>query len=93
MAAIIGTVRCISVSDIAAFTTINQSGSSATETLILWFAPGSGGGTPPDLTSFTRILHSMWLAMLRDAITNNVEVTVIHPDNSGAISSIRLGTL
>jgi hypothetical protein len=92
MALITGSVRCISVSDIAAFTTIRDAATATDETLILWFAPGSGGGTPPDLTSFTRILHSMWISLLRDAHANNLTVTVVHPNNSAAISSVRLGT-
>jgi hypothetical protein len=92
MPQITGTVRCISVSDDAGFTTIDDPTAGTSETFILWFVPGTGGGIPSDLTSFTRILHSMWLSFLREAHANNLTITLIHPEGSAEVSSIRLGT-
>jgi hypothetical protein len=91
MAEITGTVRCLSISEVVAFTTIDET-SGGSETLILWFAPGTGGGIPQTLTAFTRVLHSMWVSQLREAHTNNLTVTIIHPNDSAEINSVRLGT-
>jgi hypothetical protein len=92
MAEATGTVRCLSISEDAAFTTIDET-SGGSETFILWFAPGTGGGIPPTLTAFTRVLHSMWVSQLREAHGNNLTVTIIHPDGSAEITTVRLGTL
>jgi hypothetical protein len=91
MPLVTGTVRCIHVGDIAAFTTIEET-SGDTETFILWFAPGLGG-IPDELTSFTRIMHSMWISLLRDAHTNGLRVTVVHPSGSAEVLGLRLGVL
>jgi len=80
-----GTVSCISASEIAGFTTLEDS-SGDQETFILWF----GTTIPPNLTSFTRVLHSMWLSMLRDAQANGLSVRVAHPTSSAAISDVRV---
>ena len=93
MAEITGTVNCLQVANDSAFTTIRDSTTGDTETFILWFAPGTGSGIPQELTSFTRILHSTWVSQLRVAHANNLSVTIIHPDESAEITSIRLGTL
>ena len=92
MAETIGTVRCLSISEVAAFTTIDET-SGGSEILILWFAPGTGGGIPPTLTAFTRVLHSMWVSQLREAHANNLTVRLIHPSGSAEITSVQLGTL
>lgn len=91
MAETTGTVRCLSIAESAAFITIDET-TGGSETLILWFAPGTGGGIPQNLTAFTRILHSMWVSQLRDAHTNNRTVEIIHPDGSAEIQGVRLGT-
>lgn len=90
MAQIIGTVRCIHVADDLAFTTIDPA-AGLSETLILWFAPGTGGGIPDDLTAYTRIMHSMWVSLLREAHANDLNVTVLHPDGSAEVTAVRLG--
>lgn len=82
-----GNVTCVNVADGSAFTTIQDS-TGTRETFILYF----GTTIPPNVTSFTRILHSMWLSMLRDAMTNGLTVKVGHPTGSAAISSVQLGT-
>lgn len=92
MAQITGTVRCFQVSDDSAFTTIEDN-SGAKETFILWFAPGTGGGIPQTLTAYTRIMHSMWVSQLREALANNLSVTLTHPSGSAAITAVRLGTI
>jgi hypothetical protein len=84
-----GKVRCIAASDDAGFTTLNLTG-GGTETFILWLAPGPGG-IPRNLTSFTRILHSMWISFLRDAQANNLTVTIVHGQNSAEVGSVRMG--
>lgn len=87
MATFIGNVTCVNIADGSGFTTIEDS-SGTKETFILFF----GTSIPPNVTSFTRILHSMWLSMLRDAMSHGLTVRVVHPTGSAAISSVQLGT-
>lgn len=89
MPAKIGTVECVRVSETAAFTRI-QGIDGVDETFILWFNPGVS--IPPTLTSFTRIVHSMWLSMLREARASGLPVRISHPTGSGVVSSVQLGT-
>ena len=86
MATTTGTVKCLRVSEGAGFTTIEQS-PGVTETFILWF----GTSIPSSLTSFTRIAHSMWVSILRDAHANRLTVSVFHPDGSAIVSDVQLG--
>ena len=81
----IGTVRCVSVSEGSAFTTI-QNAAGVRETFILWFP-----GIPLSLTSFTRILHSMWLSLLREANSTGREVRIVHRDNGAEVFTVQLG--
>ncbi|HEU4456565.1 MAG TPA: hypothetical protein VFR81_26090 [Longimicrobium sp.] len=88
MATKIGTVRCISVSEGSAFTTIQDSGGGQ-ETFILWF----GSTIPASFDAFTRVLHSMWVSILRDAFTNGSTVTVITASGSAEVLTVRMGVL
>jgi hypothetical protein len=83
-----GTVECVRVSESAAFTRI-QGTDGVDETFILWYAPGTQ--IPRTLTSFTRIVHSMWLSMLREAQANSLTVQVFHPTNSAEVTALQLG--
>ena len=85
-----GTVRCVRVSEGSGFTTL-ENASGGTETFILWFAPGGGSGIPPDLTAFTRVAHSMWLSILREALASNLAVTIVHPSSSSVVNAVQLG--
>lgn len=89
MADITGTVTCIQVGDDFAFTTIND-GAGDSETFILWLSPGSN--IPPAVNAYTRVMHSMWISMLREAKANNLTVRVASPSNSAAVSFVQLGT-
>lgn len=81
-----GTVKCLRLNEGAGFTTIEES-PGVTETFILWF----GTTIPPDLTSFTRIVHSMWVSLLREAHANGLTVRISHPTNSAAVTDVQLG--
>jgi len=76
MATITGAVECIRLGDDIGFVRIRE-GSGDTETLLIWFSPS-------DPSAFTRVLHSMWVSILRDAITSNKTVTAITSSSSGA---------
>lgn len=80
-----GTVTCLSVSEGAGFTTI-QDADGSRETFILWFSTT----IPGTLTAFTRVLHSMWLALLRDAAANGWSVTISHPEDSAEVTNVRV---
>ena len=90
MPSITGTVDCLSIAEAASFVTVEDAG-GAKETFILWFFPGGGSGIPPELNSFTRVLHSMWVSLLRDAHSNGLTVTVAHPTGLAEVSAVRLG--
>lgn len=91
MAKTTGTVRCLHIANSFGFTTIDED-TGGSETLIIWWFPGTGGGIPENLTAFTRILHSMWVSQLREAQANNLTVEILHPDGSAEIEAVRLGT-
>jgi hypothetical protein len=82
-----GTVDCVSVNETAGFTTIEDS-TGDKETFILWF----GTTIPGTLTAFTRVLHSMWLALLRDAQSNGLSVTISHPSGSAEVTNVRVNS-
>jgi hypothetical protein len=86
----IGTVNCLQVSDTAGFTQIRDAAGN-TETFILWFLPGTSGGIPRTLNSFTRVLHSMWVSLLREAVAGRLTVRVSHPTNSSEVLNVQLG--
>lgn len=85
MAEMTGTVACIRVLDDAGFTQLVDS-EGGKEIFILWFGP-------PEVSAFERIMHSMWISMLRKAHANGLSVTVIHPDGQALITSLQLGEL
>jgi hypothetical protein len=83
VADIIGTVTCLQIGDDWAFTTIDD-GAGDSETFILWYFP-------TELTSFTRILHSSWVSLLREAKTANIQVRVTSSGSSAYVSMMQLG--
>jgi hypothetical protein len=89
MAEITGTVRCIRVAEGAGFTAIQDAVTGETEAFILWF----GTSIPDELTAFTRVLHSQWVSLLREAHTHNQTVTVVHPDGSAEVTALQVGTI
>lgn len=88
MPEMIGKVRCVRVNETAGFLTIEDEGTGEMEVFILWLLPGSS--IPSSLTSFTRIVHSMWLSLIRQARDDDLTVTVVHPDNSAEVVALQL---
>jgi hypothetical protein len=88
MPSMTGTVICVQVGDFAGWTQIEDAAGDR-EVFILWFSPGVT--IPQELTSFTRVLHSMWLSLLREAHTNSSTVTIFHPEDSGEVTDVVLG--
>jgi hypothetical protein len=88
-----GTVRCLRIADAFAFTAIENPATGESETFILWWFPGTGGGIPQELTSFTRVMHSMWVSLLREARSNNLNVTIVHPTDSAEVTAVQSGEL
>jgi hypothetical protein len=78
----------VQVGEFAGWTQIEDA-SGEREIFILWFNPGVT--IPQELTAFTRVLHSMWLSLLREAQTNTSTVTIFHPENSAEETDIVLG--
>jgi len=70
----IGTVECLQVGDDYGFVAITEAG-GVKEALILWYGPS-------EPSAFTRVMHSMWLSMLREAMAAGTSVTLTH--NSGS---------
>lgn len=85
-----GTVDCVSVSDLGGFTALVDAGGDR-EIFILWFNPGPPSGIPPQLDGFTRILHSMWVSLLRQAHANGLTVEITHAPNGSIVDTVQLG--
>ncbi|GGK76409.1 hypothetical protein [Mangrovihabitans endophyticus] len=83
MAVITGTVECVQIADDSGFTRIRDTTTGTAETLILWFAPVT-------VTEFTRVMQSMWVSLLREAMGNGLRVTAFHPDDSAFVGSLAL---
>ncbi|MEV0177072.1 hypothetical protein AB0I00_38965 [Streptomyces sp. NPDC050803] len=83
MAAMTGNVTCLRVFDDAGFVQLSGAG-GVKETFILWFAP-------PEISAFERIMHTMWISLLRDALVSGLPVTVLHPDGNARLTTVQLG--
>ncbi len=83
MAIIVGKVECLNIGDDNAFVRIRESATD-TETLILWF-------NPQNPSAFTRVMHSMWTSLLRDAMSDGreVRVTTGSGSNSAFITTVQ----
>jgi|1186.fasta_scaffold517643_2 hypothetical protein len=86
MAFTTGVVRCVFTADDSGFTTITDNQTATNETLVLWFAPR-------EITEFTRVLHSMWISQLREAMAGGIQVTLAHGDNDATVTSVQLGVV
>jgi hypothetical protein len=75
----------VQIADDSGFTEL-RAASGDTETFILYF----GTTIPPMVTAFTRIQQSMWLSMLREAMSNGLTVTITHPTDSAVVNIVRL---
>jgi hypothetical protein len=85
MAQMTGTVTCVRVFDDAGFTQLIDTAGEK-ETFILWFAP-------PEISAFERVMHSMWVSLLREALVNGLPVTVVHPDGNARVTTVQLGDM
>jgi len=83
MADATGKVNCVLVGDDYGFTTIDNSATSQLEIFVMWWDPG-------DIPIVDRIRFSMWVAMLRDAMSRCIDVTVSHDDDSADVLSLQL---
>jgi len=83
MPQIIGKVECIQVGDDFGFVGLREEGTDDFEAFIIWFAPALP-------TAFLRLLHSMWLSMLREAFTTGDLVRIVHDTNSAFIRNVEL---
>ena len=71
-----GKVNCLQVGDDFCFVGIVDA-NGVNEAFILWYSPS-------EPSAFTRVMHSMWLAMLREAMAAGTVVNLTH-DTGGAI--------
>jgi hypothetical protein len=65
------------------FTTIKDVTTATNETFVLWYAP-------KQITEFTRVLQSMWVSLLRQAMANSLQVTIGALDGSAQVASVQL---
>jgi hypothetical protein len=87
MAETTGTVSCVRVAEAAGFLVLQVQQTEVP--FVLWFAPGSI--FPRDLNSFTRVLHSMWLSLIREAHATGATVTVVHGNNDSNVTALGIG--
>jgi hypothetical protein len=71
------------IGDDFGFMRIIEDGTGDFEAFIIWFAPS-------EPSAFTRVLRSMWLSMLREALTTSEQVQISHADDSAFINSLRV---
>jgi hypothetical protein len=79
-----GPVTCLNVGDDYAFTSIRDQTSGQIGVYILWYYPG-------DIPVVDRMRLSMWLAMVRDAMSRCIDVSVVHDENDAYVISVQLG--
>ncbi|HEX2294101.1 MAG TPA: hypothetical protein VHN37_02205 [Actinomycetota bacterium] len=89
MPEMVGTVQCVRVGPDSGFTTIQEQGTGETETFIVWW-PGVTTSAEPSVSE--RVIHTMWISFLRQAMADNLLVRVGHPTNSGKVNYLQLGT-
>ena len=82
MAVMVGTVECVHIGDDSAFCRLRDSGGSD-ETFILWFNVSNP-------SAFTRVMHSMWVSLLRDAMTQGFSVRVSHATNDARVQTLQV---
>ena len=58
------------------------------EHFILWW---SGVTAPWDPDEGTRMTHGWWLSLLREAMANDLSVTITHESNSAIVTSLQVG--
>jgi hypothetical protein len=78
----IGTVDCLQVGDDYGFVAITEAG-GVKETLILWYGPS-------EPSAFTRVMHSMWLSMLREAMAAGTLVNLRHESGSAFVTFVQV---
>ena len=83
MATITGIVDCIRIADDVCFVKVIEDGTGDSEYFIVWVSPA-------DPSAFTRVMHSMWLSLLRDSLDSNRNVTVITAGDGATIVDIEL---
>jgi hypothetical protein len=86
MALTTGRVDCLNVGDDFGFVGIREDGTSDFEAFILWFAPS-------EPSAFTRVLNSIWLSMLQEALTTGAQVQISHNDDSAFVLNLRVNKL
>jgi hypothetical protein len=84
MASLTGPVTCFVIGDDFCFMQMTNPSTSKPEFFVVWTFPNQ-------FSSVDRIRLSMWVAMLRDAISNQIAVTVTHNDNSAAVIDLQFG--
>ena len=70
------------VNEIIAVVTLTQVATDTTEHFLLWSEIGK------TYTPSERLLHGMWLSLVRDALADGRNVRVAHPDGSALITSL-----
>ncbi len=88
-----GLVSCVKVGDDFGLTRIVFAAKAGginnrSEPFILWW---SGLVTPDPPNANLRATFDRWLAILRDAMTNNAYVTITHTKGSPVVISLQMG--
>jgi len=88
MPELIGAVRCVQVSEEAAFACVNEQGTTENTLFILWWEGVTTPATPP---ARLRLAQSNWVALLREGLAGNIPVAIGHEDNSAVVVNVQLG--
>jgi hypothetical protein len=83
MATVTGVVDCIRVLNDECFVKIIENETDEIEYFIVWVSP-------TDPSAFTRVMHSMWLSLLRDSLDSGRSVTVVTTTHGATITQVEL---
>jgi hypothetical protein len=83
MATVTGVVDCIRVLNDECLIKVIENETDEIETFIVWVSP-------TDPSAFTRIMHSMWLSLLRDSLDSGRSVTVVTARHGALITQVEL---
>jgi len=83
MATMTGTISCVQVFDDGCFIQLVDATTGVKQAFTAWFSP-------PEVTAFERIMHSMWVSLFRESLTGNVPLT-INTGTTNLITTVQLG--
>ena len=83
MATLKGTVSQLEVYETFAWARIEEASSGDIEKVTVW-------SEAEDYSPQQRLVHGIWMSILREALVNRLTVEVYHPDDSSLVTSVHV---